>query len=139
MGCVPTSTTISEEKYVTTAGVVKLKDNTVGNISFICPVSNVFGQGQYYLAAWVKASDAAIDTATVQLRARNMENGHTRTILTVGTPSSPGQTAFRELVSVVETLDFSDPFETYWAQITLKKRNRTDETVSVLAVEIRQP
>jgi hypothetical protein len=138
MGCVPTSTTVAEARYVTTAGVVKFKDNATGLISFVCPVG-ALDNGRYYLSTWVRSSDAAIGAITVQLRARNMQDGATRTILETTAPSREGQTLFREVVSNVRNVNFADPFETYWVQISVRRQSRTAEAVSVLSVEIVEP
>ncbi len=136
MACVPTSQTISGAKYETTAGVVKFKNKGAGLISFICPFSGVYSSGRFYLSAWAKASDNAAKSLSVQLRKRNVKTGATATVMHVSHPSPLGATEFREFVSEIEKVDFSNPFEVYWVQISIKRQSQDKEAASILSAQL---
>jgi hypothetical protein len=141
MSCVPSHTTVQEQKYVTTAGGIKFKPNLSGSIVFICPVTHSMPAGDYVLRGFIRSPIADRFGIDIALRTRNFSSGATKTIMSVvGVQSDSvgggGQVAFRFTDSGLTPVDFDFAKNTYWVQISFNSQTASADTLSVLAAQL---
>ena len=139
MGMVPTSETVRENKYITTAGRVKFKVGEAGKITFIAPVTVSLPSGEYALRAQLERTVPDLLGTEIQLRRARRGDGAVETILAcVGVQGGPVTNNVRSTSSPIKTLavDLSQHF--YWVQVTDVNNNpATPESVdAVIGVEI---
>ena len=118
MSCVPSSTSIEEAKYITTAGRVKRKNGQYGAIALICPVSTPLKTGYYNIRGMFK-SVTANKYASFQLRKAHNVTGAVSTVLNANyIQRKANKNHFRSLTSAKKYVNFDFWNYTYWVQIT---------------------
>jgi hypothetical protein len=82
MGMVPSSRTVREDKYVTTAGRVKFDVGKSGRITFVASLTTPFPQDTYHLLAHVERPGPDLAGARITLRRARRADGAVDTVLT---------------------------------------------------------
>lgn len=137
MACVPTSNTVSQDKYVTTAGVVKFKPERTGRISFICPVNFPLEEGEYYLGGRIKTPFPDLFGITLQLRKKHNVTGAVETVLSVNSVQRGDITnEFRFSTSAPKRISFDFEESAYWVQITYSRNNGGTASLSIASVQL---
>ena len=135
MACVPTATTVEQNKYVTTAGRVKFKPGQSGKITFICPVSRPLPSGEYVLRGRIKTPSPDRFGMSMSLRKANNSSGNVTTVLSVNMVQTGSVSGFRTASSILKAVDFDFDRDTYWVQIS-HKRDNAPGTLSILSVQL---
>lgn len=133
MACTPTSSTVAEGRYVTTAGRVKFKEGQVGTISFVCPVSGELRNGSYILKAHTTSGGPG--KTFVNLRRSKKDSFSVTTILDadiyIAIPNNKHESQKSGRGQVVfNTKEFY-----YWVQLTVKKSDASGE-LAIHGVEL---
>ena len=119
MGMVPTSRTVREGKYVTTAGRVKFDLGQTGTISFIAAVTTALPAGEYALRALLERESPDLFGTKITLRKARRFGGEVSTILTCGPGVQGGSVSnnirFSDSASNRFALDLDADF--YWVQV----------------------
>jgi hypothetical protein len=137
MTCVPTSTTIEQNKYVTTAGRIKFKPGESGLISFLCPVSKPMPTGDYTLRGKIKTPIPDLFGIDIALRRANNVSGAVETVLSVNSVQSGNITeGFRSADSSSKKITFDFEKFTYWVQISYKRDDSNSNSLAVLSVRL---
>ncbi len=137
MTCVPTSQTIEENKYVTTAGRIKFKTGKFGLISFLCPVSKPMPAGKYTLRGKIKTPAPDLFGIAIQLRRAHNVTGDVATVLNVSGVQQGNITKnFRSTDSARKQVKFDFIEYTYWVQISYKRNSANSDSLSVLSVQL---
>ncbi|MEN8259987.1 MAG: hypothetical protein ABFS02_05275 [Pseudomonadota bacterium] len=134
MACVPSGTTVQQEKYVTTGGRVKFKPGQFGIIRFICPVSGPLPSGEYALRGRIKTPIASRFGISLKLRKANNSSGNVNTVLSVNQVQTANVSGSRVADSGIRSIDFNFERNTYWVDITYD--NTRGETLSILSVQL---
>jgi len=121
MTCTPSASTASEDKYVTTAGVVKFKPNTFGQIVFLCSISRPLPSGLYFLSSNIEANSVRARGLELKLRSRHKTNGGIRNIISASAVSTSNNPLRRFSSQFPVSVDFDFSTHTYWVQITMKR------------------
>lgn len=123
MTCTPSATTIAQNKYVTTAGVVKFKPNESGRIVFLCMVSSPLPDGTYFLAGQIEAASPNHTGLKMQLRRRHKVSGAISNIASAATVSIADQPLRRFASQFPTDINFEFDKFVYWIQITMDKES----------------
>ena len=119
MCMVPTSETVRENKYVTTAGRVKFNVGESGKITFLAAVQTSFPQGSYALRAHLERTVPDLFGTTIQLRRAHRVTGAVETILScAGVQAGPVQNNIRFSDSPVTSMKVDLDEHYYWVQVT---------------------
>ena len=136
MACVPSGSTVEQNKYVTTAGRVKFKPGQSGKITFICPVSRPLPSGEYVLRGRIKTPIPDRFGISLQLRKANNSSGNVNTVLSVNMVQTGNVSGFRFADSILKAVDFDFDRDTYWVQISYSRDSAQGETLSILSVQL---
>lgn len=147
MACVPTSETVANGVYVTSAGRVKHEPGKLGTISFVChfyEALSVSSQKQYRLRAYVNRVSnhpAVREYATATLRAARDKTGEVVTVLETEndnflSSNEPMVQIFSQPKLIAWSADF-----TYYVQLTITRDTiRTsvgvEQIPEILSVEL---
>jgi hypothetical protein len=137
MTCVPSSSTAKENKYVTTAGRVKFKNDATGTIVFICPVSAPLPDGKYRLNARVKKGMPPSEL-DVNLREAHKSTGAVNALISADSVSSVVSYDF-SIYSGQADIDFQFEDTFYWVQFAINRESTAVPAWSVLGLELVRP
>jgi len=148
MACVPTSTTITGQKYVTTGGRVKHKPGRLGLISFVCPIEadGLTTTKRYELRAYIgRVLNHPLRPSNyvrAQLRGVRNRTGDVFTILDANYGFNLLTTSDRvgQMWSEREYIGWSNEI-TYYVQLTvtrdqLRRAGGIEQIPSILSVEL---
>lgn len=132
MSFIPTSTTLSEQKYETIAGRIKFKLGETGQLTFVCPLPSVQQykndknggitmELRYYRE--LRASQASV---SVVLRRYSLITGNVQTVLQMDTdnenpPGPSGQSNYFAKIEASRNAILNMSKYGYYFQITLKR------------------
>ncbi|WP_395376022.1 hypothetical protein [Marinicella sp. W31] len=136
MTCAPSANTVSENKYITTAGVVKFKPNAFGRIDFLCAVSRPLPSGTYFLSSHIEANSANSFGLQLQLRRRHKTNGNIQNIVSAAAVSTLNNSLRRFSSQFPVNIDFDFNTYTYWVQIIMKKEDAAGFAPPILNAEL---
>lgn len=126
MACTPTSSTVAEGRYVTTAGRVKFKKGKFGLISFICPVTRKLKKGSYILKSHTTLTGSRGQTS-ITLRKSKKDSNSISNILTANISLAKTANKHQSQKSGPKKLIFDTNKFYYWVQLTIKKSNARGE------------
>jgi len=141
MTCTPTSTTAEQQKFVTTAGRVKFKDNAFGQISFLCPVTRSFPNGKYAIKGAFTRPNATYGKGnSLQLRRANKLTGAVSTILsaTIRQEQYPPGKKWGAVMSPPKDITFDMQNYFYWVSFSVSRPTAAGESQAFLGAEIVQ-
>ena len=122
MSCVPTPSTIKEEKYIKSGGRVKFKSGESGLISFTCPFTLPDSSGKYFLSLNVRSAHRGDNNSfKAKLRKAPFSNGAVETILSITNNTSNKPMMFKSMGSRAKKITFDSRKNSYWVQISQTK------------------
>ncbi|MGH8524466.1 MAG: hypothetical protein ACREXY_09690 [Gammaproteobacteria bacterium] len=118
MCMVPTSRTVREDKYVTTAGRVKFDDGQAGRIAFVAAITTPLPEDSYQLVAHIVRAGPDLAGETIVLRRARRTDGAVDTVLECTDVQSQGvQNNVRSATSTFERFAIDLDTHYYWVQV----------------------
>ena len=138
MACTPSSGTVAENKYITTAGVIKYQNGKGGNIVFICPINTPLPEGYYAVLGFIKTPTSDRNWGiNIQLRRRDNFSNKVETLAAstfiYSTPPSIPRGYVSSLTQRIEESRFG---HTYWIQLSYRRNSNRIDDSSIVSVQL---
>lgn len=127
MACTPTSRTVAEGKYVTTAGRVKFRKGKTGSISFVCPITQKLKRGSYILKGHTTYAGGGNGQTLIALRRSKKDGYGVTNVVNADIYFAAPPNKHRSQSGGNKNLVFDTAKFYYWVQLTIKKSDSNGE------------